>query len=581
MRLKCVLCALFMCSGLAFAQIRDYVCVVRPAYADETRDFLLASAKKASSLGYRDLGDVITKKAKPGFGSGFLLSGNDGTTYVVTNRHVLVDADRVTLEFERADGTKRTIENCAVVAVSTELDLALVSLGTAAGLPKGLSLSARATRDGAEIWSAGYPGLGDNPSWQLGKGTVTNSSSRVSELIDPAVSTLIQHSAPIDPGNSGGPLLVSNAARASGYDVVGINTWKAFLRQATNFAVPAAALSDFVSRVNSRESVSPSALESRVDLFASVVSANPEDADAKVARLRKIAKLVSPAMTLRVGQDDLFNALAGSPTAVRDEVIQTLVNSSVLDAMRLASAWRLDEALRSGGSPVSVSRVPGKLPAPAGTGDVPVSFSAGEGSGLIVKWHVSQAAWMVADYSTDGEGAASDGKDGKDKTASETPKKEKKDSGTRSVSFENPYDICLNFEYGRRSDFSFYGATFGIAFEYVLVGSGAAFGSSDSSASEDSMFFGADAIEVFARLRLQLPISMDSFTITPYASARVGMMILGEDHDASGFRLTPVVGAEVVFGSTPLFIIGGGWIPKVEATNSDMGGFMITAGIGL
>ncbi len=578
MRLKCVLPVLLMCSGLAFAQIRDYVCVVRPSYSEETRSFLLASAKKASTLGYRDLGDVIAKKTKPGFGSGFLLSGADGTTYVVTNRHVIVDADRVTLEFERADGTKRTVENCAVVAVSNDLDLALVSVGTAAGLPKGLSLSARPTRDGAEIWSAGYPGLGDSPSWQLGKGTVTNNSSRVSELIDPAISTLIQHSAPIDPGNSGGPLLVSNAARASGYDVVGINTWKAFLRQATNFAVPAAALSDFMSRVNSRESVSQSALESRVDLFAAIVSSKPEDADAKTARLRKIAKLVSPAMTLRVGQDDLFNALAGSPTAVRDEVILTLVNSSVLDAMRLASAWRLDEALRSGGSSVAISRVPGKLPAPDATGDVPVSFTAGEGSGVLVKWHVSQAAWMVAEYSKDGEGAASDGKE---KAVSETPKKESKSSGTTSVSFENPYDICLSLEYSRRSDFNFYGATFGIAFEYVLIGSGVAFGSSESSTSEDSVFFGADAIEVFGHVRLQFPISMDSVTITPYASARVGMMILAGDTETSGFRLTPVLGAEVVFGSTPLFIIGGGWIPKIEATNSDMAGFMITAGIGL
>lgn len=575
MRLKCVLCAFLLCGGLAFAQIRDYVCVVRPVYSDETQGFLLASAKKASTLGYRDLGDVIAKKAKPGFGSGFLLSGADGTTYVVTNRHVIADADKATLEFERADGTKRTIEQCAVVAVSNELDLALISLGSASGLPKGLSFAARATRDGEEIWSAGYPGLGDKPSWQFGKGTVTNQASRVPELVDPAVSTLIQHSAPVDPGNSGGPLLVANGSRPAGFDIAGINTWKAFLRQATNFAVPSASLSDFVSRANGKASVSAATLEARADLFASVVSSKPEDDEAKVARLRKIARLISPAMTMRNGQDDFFTALAGAPTAIRDEILQTVANASVLDAMRLASAWRLDDSYRPSGA---VSRASGKIAAPAAAGAVSVDYGVDGKNSLLVKWDVSLAAWMIADYSIDGTKTEGEEKG----AASSAQKKEKPNSsGTTSVSFENPYDICLNFEYSQRGDFTFYGASLGIALEYFLFGSGAAFGTNDSSTSEDSMFFGADAIEVFAHARAQVPISMDAVTITPYVSARVGMMLQSDDHGSSGFRLTPVIGVEAVFGSTPLFIIGGGWIPKVEATNSDLAGFMISAGIGL
>lgn len=62
--------------------------------------------------------------------------------------------------------------------------------------------------DGTEVWSAGFPGLGGKPMWQLGKGTITNASAKIKELIAPNISTIIQHSAEVDAGNSGGPLLL-------------------------------------------------------------------------------------------------------------------------------------------------------------------------------------------------------------------------------------------------------------------------------------------------------------------------------------------------------------------------------------
>lgn len=46
-----------------------------------------------------------------------------------------------------------------------------------------------------------------------------------------------QHFAPIDPGNSEGPLLTENPADLSTIRVVGINTWMIRGRQNANFAV--------------------------------------------------------------------------------------------------------------------------------------------------------------------------------------------------------------------------------------------------------------------------------------------------------------------------------------------------------
>lgn len=576
MRLKCVVCVFLLCSSFAVAQIRDYVCIVRPVYSGEMREILLTTAKKASMLGYRDLGRVINSKSEPGFGSGFLISDADGTMYVVTNRHVIADADKATLEFERSDGAGKTIDNCAVVAISTELDLALISVGSAAGLPKGLSFAMRRTRDGEEIWSAGYPGLGDKPSWQLGKGTVTNQAARVPDLVDSAVSTLIQHSAPVDPGNSGGPLLVVNTSRSAGYDVVGINTWKAFFRQATNFAVPSSEISGFVSQVNKGALVSAVGLQKRADFFASVMSSKSADDDARVTRIRKISHLMSTEMVFRDGQDALFDALASAPTALRSEILQIAVNSSVFDAMRFSSAWRMDDVLSSLETPLIISRVPEAVSESAGAEDKTVRYIINDDRGLVVRWKPSLTEWVIAEYAIDGEPAESTN------TVSKSSfKRKRKSSGSKRISFESPHDFSMNFEYSRREDFSFYGISYGSPSTYFQWGLGGSLGINHNESAEDPMFFVADAFEMFVALRVQLPVRMDSFTIIPYISGRCGMILYATGDDSSTFQITPVIGAEAVFGPGPFFIIRGGWMPRFEATNADLSGFLITAGIGL
>jgi len=98
------------------------------------------------------------------------------------------------------------------------------------------------------VWSAGFPGLGSDPMWQLGKGTVTNARAKIKELLSPDISTLIQHSAQVDAGNSGGPLLTADSKSEAGYSVIGINTWKATYRESTNFSIPASIIKSFVQR---------------------------------------------------------------------------------------------------------------------------------------------------------------------------------------------------------------------------------------------------------------------------------------------------------------------------------------------
>ena len=85
--------------------------------------------------------------------------------------------------------------------------------------------------------------------WQFAKGVVTNSSAKINDLLDSNISSLIQHSAQIDSGNSGGPLLIKSSNKI-GYSVVGINTWKAFYRDSTNFAIPSSVIKSMIERIN-------------------------------------------------------------------------------------------------------------------------------------------------------------------------------------------------------------------------------------------------------------------------------------------------------------------------------------------
>src|SRR4029079_8956210 len=78
----------------------------------------------------------------------------------------------------------------------------------------------------------GYPGLMGEPSFQLTKGHVSNAS-----VVFPEGKLIhVQHTAAIDPGSSGGPLLGAHR------EVLGVNTFKLVGREAVAIAVPADAV---------------------------------------------------------------------------------------------------------------------------------------------------------------------------------------------------------------------------------------------------------------------------------------------------------------------------------------------------
>ena len=356
MKNKIVSIFFFLFCLTIFADIRDAVCVVRPNYEEKILQFMDDAADEISKAGYSDIAELF-EKAKDGvFGSGFFIRGQNKKIYVLTNYHAAAYASSLSLEIENIDGAKIKIENCPVVAIDEELDLAIAEVEDKR-VKSFLDFADKLPSDGADVWSAGYPGLGGKPLWQLGKGTVTNSKARLSNIVDPKKSFFIQHSAPIDSGNSGGPLLVkspnsSGGGNPNGYEVIGINSAKAVFRQSTNFAIPATSIKNFINgRVFGGSEKSENNLKLALDEFAEACKNFKIDKDEQkneeiLKRLRKIAIYISEDYAINEGLDAYKTALRKAPRLFRAEILAASILGNPINGIRTALAYEIYTSIK-------------------------------------------------------------------------------------------------------------------------------------------------------------------------------------------------------------------------------------------
>lgn len=160
-------------------------------------------------------------------GSGFFVSP-DGV--VITNEHVIADA----YDLRITDYRGATFAVDGIIARDDKADLAAIKVAAKSEIPH-LELERSTPRAGERILAIGHPrGLSNSVS----DGII----SAVRELNG---RKLIQMTAPISPGSSGGPVL-SNDGR-----VVGVSTFYIFDGQNLNFAVSAETIADLLERAGS------------------------------------------------------------------------------------------------------------------------------------------------------------------------------------------------------------------------------------------------------------------------------------------------------------------------------------------
>ncbi|MGB6067840.1 MAG: trypsin-like peptidase domain-containing protein [Desulfomonilaceae bacterium] len=191
------------------------------AYSRAVETVVEAVAPAVASIGVR-IKSREERQAFPmgGTGSGVVIAP-DG--YVLTNSHVVSGAESVEVRFR--DGMTR---HATIVGEDPPTDLAVIRVDRS-GLPYAAMGDSGELRAGQLVIAIGNP-LGFDSTVSIGVVSALGRAlrSRDGRLIE----NIIQHTAPLNPGNSGGPLVDSRGR------LVGINTAIIAMAQGIGFAIP-------------------------------------------------------------------------------------------------------------------------------------------------------------------------------------------------------------------------------------------------------------------------------------------------------------------------------------------------------
>jgi S1-C subfamily serine protease len=208
----------------------DGSCRIAPEAASEVE--LLDAYSRAvitvvDAVGPAVVGIAVKKSAnahtpeQQGAGSGVIIAP-DG--YILTNDHVVHGADAISVTLQNGESFAAT-----TVGTDPATDLAVLR-ANGAGLPYATLGNSAALRAGQLVIAMGNP-LGFQSTVSTGVVSALGRALRSQE--GRLIENIIQHTAPLNPGNSGGPLVDSRGR------VIGVNTAIIVMAQGIGFAIPA------------------------------------------------------------------------------------------------------------------------------------------------------------------------------------------------------------------------------------------------------------------------------------------------------------------------------------------------------
>jgi serine protease Do len=486
-------------AGFAFGQtstLRDYVGMINQGFHPDIIKFLQKLRNELNKRGYNSTARSLDEFIKGDSGTGFVYVGSDGKNYILTNYHVISQALTLSITFETQDGEKTKYSDLQIVGADEDMDIALLAFaGGQNPFKQGLSLLSRPVVEGEDVYSAGFPGAGSAMIWQLGRGIVSNASVRLppEDENDKALGPYIQHTAQIDPGNSGGPLLIQTRGVPTGYAVAGINTLSIRRRQAANYSIPIARVTSFLNT-----SLKPPATDQR-QVLEERVNAFLMGLKTLNAVYPHIARFLSNTCTGENAEYAIDELFSKASKDVRDKIF----DRDIISGLTYSVAWLIEDSLRSNSRTRSISATVDSIN-PGEDGSYNVNFMV-NGANVTSIWINEYGIWRIRSFGTVASG---------DKTAS---KKRRPSASDNKDPRDNP---TLMISGGLALPLDSEGAALGLDLtlklgKYMGIGING--------------YFGQDYTQMEMRGGIYVPIRIKSTALTPFADLGFGTMFFSKE----------------------------------------------------
>ena len=375
----------------SFANPKESIAIIKATPSTDAKSFMESLADEMNPHRGQDLAKAFRNFATGWFGSGFLLETEDGNKLLVTNRHVVAESDTLSITFNTDEATPIVLEGQFPLFQDKILDLALIDVPDekVEGITPLKLRSSEEIHDGDDVFAAGYPALLGTPGWQLSKGVVTNGKAVVEQIYPGEVTSLIQHGAAIDAGNSGGPLLVKSE---EGWIVLGVNTWSILNRNDTYFALPAERVKEMITRMGEldREQLTGEYRSTLEDL-EKFLARETWESNGEV-------RMLSQQFVLENAWTGLIS-LFDSPDEEKRQVSKAFDLRAPFELLRESTSWWLWKTFASQKRDAALQLVSaGELPETVEEGSIVISdFQLGERT-LEVEHQFLQGAWYLRSF---------------------------------------------------------------------------------------------------------------------------------------------------------------------------------------